>query len=406
MNKKSGSELLRSGERFSVTMWEYSWLVQRNGIAHRRPIFGSEDEYADWDKVLDELCERGYDCVRIDAFPHLLAKGPNGESSEEFTMLPVDDHFMWGNHEEVTVAPRRGLVDFMRKCMERNIYVGLSSWYNDDLTHRKLTIHSPHDYARIWTETLNILSSEGLAEGIVWVDICNEFPLHEWAPGAHSEIFGGGQKIPAETGASGFNPPWDAESRAKFRHFLTESISEIRTAHPEMNYTFSLINFAAAESVAQIPTGVFDLLEPHIWTTDNASWREDTGMDMARSGDPMTSLRAFVKQFTSRFPSSLERCRKILKQEMDEWRVRASARKIPLVTTEGWATVFYEDTGEPPDGRDWGWLKEVAEVAIDLALELEWQGICTSNFSEPHFEGMWGDVAWHRRMSSKIRGRS
>ncbi|MBW2293056.1 MAG: cellulase, partial [Deltaproteobacteria bacterium] len=43
-------------------MWDFSWATRRSG---------NEAEYADWDKVLDQLAERGYDNVRIDAFPHL-----------------------------------------------------------------------------------------------------------------------------------------------------------------------------------------------------------------------------------------------------------------------------------------------------------------------------------------------
>ncbi|MBW1988358.1 MAG: hypothetical protein JRI97_02315, partial [Deltaproteobacteria bacterium] len=37
---------------------------------------------------MDELCERGYNCVRIDAFPHLVAETPHSDGREEFTILP------------------------------------------------------------------------------------------------------------------------------------------------------------------------------------------------------------------------------------------------------------------------------------------------------------------------------
>lgn len=47
----------------AITMWDFSWL-------ERRWPGGS---YEDWDKVLDELVDRGYNAVRIDAYPHLLA---------------------------------------------------------------------------------------------------------------------------------------------------------------------------------------------------------------------------------------------------------------------------------------------------------------------------------------------
>lgn len=46
-------------------MWDFSWLERR------WPGAG----YENWDLALDELCERGYNAVRIDAYPHLLAAG-------------------------------------------------------------------------------------------------------------------------------------------------------------------------------------------------------------------------------------------------------------------------------------------------------------------------------------------
>ena len=47
----------------AITMWDFSWLERR------WPGAG----YEDWDRALDELAERGYDAVRIDAYPHLHA---------------------------------------------------------------------------------------------------------------------------------------------------------------------------------------------------------------------------------------------------------------------------------------------------------------------------------------------
>jgi sugar phosphate isomerase/epimerase len=48
-------------------MWDISWLLRR------WPGAGFED----WDQALDELVERGYDAVRLEAFPHLLSVDPD-----------------------------------------------------------------------------------------------------------------------------------------------------------------------------------------------------------------------------------------------------------------------------------------------------------------------------------------
>ena len=57
--------LLRTDHALAISMWDFSWLERR----------WSGARYEDWDLALDELLERGYNALRIDAYPHLLAAG-------------------------------------------------------------------------------------------------------------------------------------------------------------------------------------------------------------------------------------------------------------------------------------------------------------------------------------------
>ena len=77
----------------AITMWDFSWLERR------WPGAG----YEDWDLALDELVERGYNAVRIDVYPHLIAENPN----REYTLLPVWNTQVWGSPDinKVTVQP-------------------------------------------------------------------------------------------------------------------------------------------------------------------------------------------------------------------------------------------------------------------------------------------------------------
>jgi hypothetical protein len=63
VNKKP---LLKTEKALAIAMWDFSWLERR----------WSGAGYEDWDRALDELAERGYNAVRVDAYPHLLATGP------------------------------------------------------------------------------------------------------------------------------------------------------------------------------------------------------------------------------------------------------------------------------------------------------------------------------------------
>jgi sugar-binding cellulase-like protein len=57
---------LKFSRAFAIAMWDFSWAERR------WPGAG----YEDWDQALGELKERGYDAVRIDAYPHLVSAEP------------------------------------------------------------------------------------------------------------------------------------------------------------------------------------------------------------------------------------------------------------------------------------------------------------------------------------------
>ena len=306
---KTGAELLESGERFAVAMWEYSWLTQR---------YGKQNEYMDWGKVLDELVERGYNCVRIDAQPHLIARGPDGELKQEFNMLPIPERFMRGHHEEVTVNPRQSVVEFMRKAKERGRYVGLSSWYSDDASHRKLMISSPEDYVRMWTEPLDLLAAANLLDVVVWVDVCNEFPLPMWTPRAFRDILGDEDQLDDASLIVVLESEWKATSIDRLGQWLTESITGIREKYPSLKYTFSFCGPGSA-NIVRADACALDLAEVHLWTTDDAEWQAETRELESQLVPYPEGQRAFVEHVMSLYLANRERCRQILDERTDFW---------------------------------------------------------------------------------------
>ena len=58
----------------AITMWDSSWL-------RRRYAGGGFESF---DTAVDELVERGYNAVRLDVFPHMIANAPDGSNSERF----------------------------------------------------------------------------------------------------------------------------------------------------------------------------------------------------------------------------------------------------------------------------------------------------------------------------------
>ena len=158
----------------AIAMWDYSWLL-------RHDKYGS---FENWDAVLDGLVERGYNAIRMDCFPQLVAAGKDGKVQEEFfhireTWKPA----FWGNQFSMFSRPREGLVDFINKCTDRNIYIGLATWFMGHGTDRNLEFEGVDGFVRAWDETLAFLNDNGLLKNVIYVDLLNEYPLwhgFEW----------------------------------------------------------------------------------------------------------------------------------------------------------------------------------------------------------------------------------
>jgi hypothetical protein len=382
------SETSTSG-RQAVTMWDFSWLTRRDG---------AEAEYANWDKVLDELAGRGYDTIRMDAFPHLVAAGPDGEQVDRFTILPQTPLFMWGNHAPVDVGPRAGLIEFITKVRDRGMNVGLSTWFTDDTLHRADTVATPADYARIWRETLDHLADAKLLDAVEWVDLCNEFPIGKWAKAAYPLIFDGADPadpIPAIS-------EWSPEAQTRVQQYLDEGIGSVREAYPELSYTFSFES-VSGYNARQLDTSSLDLAEVHVWLSSDLGFNAISGqLDVLLELGP-DKLAAHAEKAPEVYFSERDKWLRTLDGLMDEWATWAAERTLPLITSESWGPINYDDVDSIEGTSEWDWVKDVCAEGVRMAIDKGWSGICTSNFAQPHFEGMWSDMGWHREQTRRIK---
>jgi hypothetical protein len=372
----------------AVTMWDFSWLLRR---------FGAEAEYQDVEQVLDELADRGYDVVRIDAFPHWIAADRDGAHADRFVAEPQPAGFMWGNHEQVVVEPRRALLEFLTGLSARGLQAGLSTWFTPDTTSRADQIETPADLARIWLETLRTIADAGLLDTIAYVDLCNEWPA--WAPGIGRRIFGAVGNVFALT------EPLSATQLDAIDGYAA-SLEAIKTEFPGIPLTFSSFLRGPVEpmrsDLMRLSTAGYDFAEPHLWLTAGCpGFMERTGWnpDYEHHHRNLAVHEALVKE---RYAEERDSYLAELAVLLDEWRDWAAERQLPLWTTEGWASVGWSPE-LVPDWEGWDYVKDVAQHAIGLALERGWQGICTSNFSQPHHLGMWADAGWHQAQNARIR---
>lgn len=349
----------------AITMWDFSW------IERRWPGAG----YEDWDRVLDELVERGYDAVRIDAYPHLISADPK----KLWTVFSCGQDGDWGAPSEVDIHVCDTLIEFVSKCRDRNIAVGLSSWFKRDPDDVRMSIKTPRDHAQIWCDTLAHLDEAGLLDTILFVDFCNEFPLPKWAPFLYDDD----------------NVQEESLSSKRLKTWMAEGIAEVKEAYPSLDYTFSFTT--QFTTWAEQDVTALDLLELHIWMGHPTispflekigySWKEDSFQKIVRQG----------KQHYLENQSYYDKC-------LTDWIDRAAdwsrATGKPIVTTESWALVNYRDWPM----LEWDWIKDLCALGVETAAASgRWTAICTSNFCGPQYRGMWRDVEWHKRMTDQIK---
>lgn len=352
-------------------MWDFSWLERRWDGAG----------YENWDEALDELVERGYDAVRIDAYPHLVA----ANSDREWLLLPQWDQEDWGSPEPIRVRVLPALLEFISACRDRNIVVALSTWMRQDEDDTRMLIKTPEDLARAWSQTLDHIVEAGLADVIWFVDLGNEFPLPSWVP----YLYRAGPRATMRSRTSASNAVW-----------LNDSIAAVREAHPQFRYTFSFCR--EVEPLAGDNLSTLDLLELHIWLggAETSDFAARIGYHIATSAfDPKAyeSLSGPAEALYRSDPQHwLDKLGAHIRMAAD-W---STDIQKPIVTTESWGPINYKDG----PGRDWGWVKEVCEFGVTTAASTgRWEGISTSNFCGPQFVGMWRDVEWHQRMTQLIK---
>jgi len=143
----------------------------------------------------------------------------------------------------------------------------------------------------------------------------------------------------------------------------------------------------------------FDVVEPHVWLTDRLMFGLSSLGLLSMAQLPMgeyihSKVAPYVFGLARKYWLSM------LDKHMSELSEWSTKEGIPLYTSEGWATVMYG--GVSDSQQHWRWVKEICEAGVYMAIDKGWVGICTSNFCQPHFKGMWEDVEWHQSLTKAI----
>lgn len=380
----------------AIAMWDFSWILR-----HHR--YG---EFENWDKVLNELAERGYNALRLDVMPQYIAADTDGSITEEFRSVKNGwTPAKWGNDYTMSFRPREALLEFLPLCKKYGIRVGLSSWFTNHNTGERGLFKEKDGALRAWTETLSFLQEHNLLDdNIIYIDLLNEYPKHHGYDWFKKEMNSRGDINQFKlNNPTAFVPDnlemgnvggYNALQQKFVQDFGNDLVQRLKARFPHYPYQMSVTYTTPLESVDISQFGTIDY---HLWFTaaaDIPNWRSLGGIDQSKDNRP--AFKELLKFWEDKKPEMILWMDKAITAVAD----KARKNNITCGNTEGWGPVGWLDHPE----LNWNWVKEAADIAVGLSKKHDnYKYICSSNFTHPQFKGIWEDVKWHRKITSQIK---
>ena len=390
------TRLQQLSQPVAIAMWDFSWLLR-----HHRT-----GEFEDWDRVLAGLCERGYNAVRIDAFPHLTAEPVVGTPAPEEYLCRKEFRGAdtWGNRYSTRIHPRAALLEFLGRCRAHGVAVGLSTWWLGHGIERQDPLAGPDDFVRAWDETLRAIERAGLMDVLLYVDILNEYPRwHGWN-WFHEQVRQRDQAAqkPADPDQAHIwqaTQTTDSSARRFYRDFASEVLERLDARWPGLGFFASLSYDTQPE--AELDLAKFGALDYHVWMAHCPGFFEATGyLDWIHALADDFHFEEFIARRNAYWAEHRDEMIRWMDGQIGAIAEAGRRHGIPCGNTEGWGEINLIDH----PFLDWDWVKECGSICVDLALKHGYRFICTSNFTHPQFPGVWNDVAWHRELTNRICG--
>ena len=245
----------------AIAMWDFSWILR-----HHR--YG---EFENWDKVLKELVERGYNAVRIDAMPQFIAADTNGSIKTEFRSVKENwNPAVWGNDYTMSFSAREALLEFLPKCEKYGVKVGLASWFLRHGTERQEIFMEEGGLLRAWDETIQFLQANNLLGNVIYVDILNEYPNWHGYDWLKKELDNRSDIKQFKMDNPDANLPDFEDSQKEgnplkelfYNDFINTTLKSLKSKYPNLDFFASL---DSAMELDHIDLSNFDALDYHVW---------------------------------------------------------------------------------------------------------------------------------------------
>ncbi len=381
---------LLTPRRCTIAMWDYSWL---NGHYEGGP-------FADYDKVMDELLERGFNTVRIEAFPWIVGRLERPEETVTILGQPLAN---WGPCDrDRPHAVALELAEFMQVAKRKGLYVILSTWGKCCPEYPE---KSPDAFWPVWEKTLSFLAERDLLSHVLYVDLDQEFPYFS----AHQAALDALAGAPAPTGQGDADAMAAAGQRRKQRglgwnelqldyveNLFNSSMAHFQRRHPALRFTISLTSFWSECRLLNLKS--FDVLELHCWVHgqkfDNRTGFHELVKDRGQRD---------YRDYQRRLDETLRAMRPMLLHEMHQRLAMAAAwgteLSVPVTTSEAWGPWWHMDD---PALR-WDWLREWCAECNALAGQYGFWGSTPWNFCHPYWSH-WKDIGWYRDVNGAFSG--
>lgn len=375
--------------RSTIAMWDFSWL---NGHHPGGP-------FEDWDRALDELTERSFNTVRIDAFPHII-----GGNSGARQMLPASPMLNWG-HSAVDREHdyEAELVEFVGKCKQRGIWVILSTWSAKEIVI-PADAHNDerfHPLWRAWEKTLDLLAAHDLLGCILYVDFDQEFPYFSNLQPLLAALAGepshthldaaGAMEAAGQREHQADKLAWNPAQMQLVSEFFTATCGHFQNRYPSLRFTFSLTSFW--KEVRAMKLQVFDVLELHFWI-HSPRFEARTGFNSQTKDRGDHDYKDYMRRLSESMLAMRPMFLQAMHNQMQEAADWASELAAPLVTTEAWGPWWHMDHSD----LEWGWLRDWCEICMAAAPDYNFWGVTPWNYSHPYWEN-WKDVTWYQRVN-------
>jgi hypothetical protein len=371
-------------QRLTIVMWDQAYLLRHL----------PDESFADYDNVLGEAVERGYNTVRIDPLPNLIDLEKPGKILSWAD--PQRPFFPWANRRACSGPVGKWLIEFMQTLLGKNLSYTLSTWWFDEsnwcgksgispVVKRVPTNH--REAAEIWMPFLRQWKTEFGFEHLLYVDIHNEVPFFMKG---YKELLKEKVGLDWEKGL-----PFTSEQIDFLSHDLNGAMRLLQREFPELPFTASL---HGDERWLDVPLH-FDCLDVHFYLDADQRWVNRTKFDewVAR----MYTEDGWFKEFSDRCRKARNAAMPMLfqrqQQKLADFASWSRRFGMPLTTSESWSSWYYLDH---PD-LDWAWLLEWAEMTVEGAIAHGMWGWTPHNYVQPQFEN-WKDVHWHKRLTSRF----